>query len=102
MNCSVQDRTFRMIGAKHHASFTTYPEAVPAAASAFLGRLAEIPEHAGTEVTVYEPKRGPDHEIGIFYVGMLVEGAPSAVPEDMHYLEFTRRSPPGTSCGDCR
>jgi hypothetical protein len=59
MNCSVQDRTFRVIGAKHQWPFASYPEAVPAAARTFLERLSELPEHSGTEVTLYEPKLAP-------------------------------------------
>ncbi|MFT9598342.1 GyrI-like domain-containing protein [Mesobacillus sp.] len=83
--CQVVTREFKVIAVKHRGLYKDFAELVPKAAHQFLQR---VPNLAGTEVTVYEPKASESHTEGTFYVGLLVNNALDTLPEGAEFLDI--------------
>lgn len=81
----VVTREFKVIAMKHRGLYKDFAELVPMAAHQFL---QGIPNLAGTEITVYEPKASESHTEGTFYVGLLVNGEFDSLPEGAEFLDI--------------
>ncbi|MBM6617858.1 GyrI-like domain-containing protein [Bacillus sp. RD4P76] len=87
MEFSKVNKDFKMVGLKGTGSFASFSHEVPLLAQELLNRENEIQHHAGIEIALFEPKRGSDHEIGSYYVGLMVDEKVNEVPDGMTYLE---------------
>lgn len=84
------EQNFYVLGKKYTGRFEEYPIIIPKAKDDFresyLGNRDEAPF---TRAIIYEPKRDPEHTVGYFYLGALVEGEPAGeVPENMNLLKY--------------
>lgn len=83
--CQVVKREFKVVAVKHRGLYKDFAELIPKAAHQFLQR---VPNLAGTEVTVYEPKGSESHPEGTFYVGLLVNDEFDNLPEGAEFLDI--------------
>lgn len=89
MDCKKVKRTFKVVGIKGSGAFDNFGIDVPSLARQFLTRLDELENRSGTEVALFEPKRGVDHLRGHYYAGLIVNESLEAVPEGMDYIELS-------------
>lgn len=84
------EKTFNVLGKKYTGRFAEYPEIIPKAKADFKKEYESIfGESDFIRAIVYEPKRGPDHTAGYFYLGALMhEPLTQEVPENMHELRL--------------
>lgn len=90
MECNKVKKVFKVIGIKGSGKFEEFGTEVPKLAGEFLGRRNEIPNATDTEIALFEPKRGADHVEGTYYVGLLMNETPEAIPSRMEYVEESR------------
>lgn len=83
MNCN-----FHVIAYKHSGRFDQYATLVESAFQELNRKRSQIPTCTDTTVAIYEPRRGPDHVEGFFYVGVIVEGKPMTLPEGSYYMHI--------------
>lgn len=84
------EKVFKVIGVKGSGRFEDFGTEVPKLAGEFLGRKNEILNATETEIALYEPKRGADHEEGQYYVGLMMNETPEVIPSQMEYIEESR------------
>ena len=90
MEFNKSEQSFHALGKKYTGKFEEYPIVIPKATDDFKEAYQkERKESTFTRVIVYEPKRGPEHTIGYFYLGALIEEEQlGEVPEDMYFLNI--------------
>ncbi|MEI5908978.1 GyrI-like domain-containing protein [Bacillus spongiae] len=81
------ERTFKLVGMKHKGEFKNYGNEVPMNAQKFMSRVDEISTHTGTEIALFEPKKGDAHLEGEYYVGIIVPDSITETPSEMEYIE---------------
>jgi len=82
-------REYKVIGIRHCGLFSEYGKIIPQAIHSLQARKDEVPGETGTEVILYEPKRGDDHIEGYFYIGYLVTESAANIPEGMEYFHLS-------------
>ncbi|MBS3678827.1 effector binding domain-containing protein [Ornithinibacillus massiliensis] len=81
------NQQFNVLGKKYTGKFEEYPIIIPKAIEDF--RESYRGDDSFTRVIVYEPKKSPEHTVGYFYLGALVEGEPAGeVPEKMNLFQY--------------
>ena len=79
-----------MVAIKGNGAFVSFGTEVPKAAKQLLVRLDEIKNKSGTEIAVFEPKKGENHLEGNYYVGMIVNQAQTEISIGMEYIELNQ------------
>lgn len=87
MQCKKVNEIFKVVGVKGKGFYANFENEVPKLAQQLQSRIDEVENYTGTEIALFEPKRGEDHLEGHYFVGALVEEAPTAIPVGMDYVE---------------
>jgi len=83
-------KEFKIIGLKGSGEYINFGNEVPLLAKQLLSRSNEILSATETEITLYEPKKGEEHRIGHYYVGLVVSEKLNEVPTGMDYIETNK------------
>ncbi|CAG9622558.1 hypothetical protein [Sutcliffiella rhizosphaerae] len=86
MKFNTKNGVFHLIGIKNVEKFEDYPVVIPKAVDEFRGRF-EMQKDTVRSI-VYEPKKGPSHDVGFFYCGALLEDKPTELPDGISYLRL--------------
>lgn len=87
MECRLVRKAFKVVGLKGTGHYANFGNEVPKLAQQLQSRLYEVENHTGIEIGIFEPKRDEGHLEGRYYVGVIVDEAPTAVPVGMEYIE---------------
>jgi predicted transcriptional regulator YdeE len=90
MSFMVVKKIFKLVGLKGSGEFANYSKEVPMLAKQLLLRSNEILNSTSIEIALFEPKKGEEHQIGHYYVGLLVSEKLTEVPTGMEYIETTK------------
>ncbi|MCH7321574.1 GyrI-like domain-containing protein [Solibacillus sp. MA9] len=83
-------KEFKIIGLKGSGEYINFGNEVPLLAKQLLSRSNEILSATETEIALYEPKKGEEHKIGHYYVGLIVSEKLMEVPTGMDYIETNK------------
>lgn len=88
MECLKVSQGFKIVGVKGSGAYANFNTQIPKAAQQILKRASEIENSSGTEIAIFEPKKDENHLEGSYYVGMIVNQAPTELPMGMDYIEL--------------
>jgi predicted transcriptional regulator YdeE len=88
MNYKKIHQQFRLVGMKNYGAFADFGTEVPKAAQQFMAKAADYKHLAGTEIAVFESKKGEQNLEGQYYVGVMVGEVPNDVPDGMDVIEL--------------
>ncbi|MFS0593184.1 GyrI-like domain-containing protein [Cytobacillus horneckiae] len=80
-------KEFKLVGLKGSGEFVNFGNEVPLLAKQLLSRSNEILNLVENEIALFEPKKGEEHRIGHYYVGLIVSEKLNEVPTGMDYIE---------------
>lgn len=83
-----ENRTFNIIAIKNSGRFEDYPTIIPKAEEEFKNLYKTLSNENRIRAIVYEPKKGPKHEVGYFYLGAIVNEFPTDLPEGMERIQL--------------
>ncbi len=87
----MESKNFKIVGLKSNGEYVIFSKEVPMLAQELLSRANEILSATNTEIALFEPKRGKEHQRGHYYVGLIVKAKPNVVPAGMEYMELNQR-----------
>ncbi|WP_404328320.1 GyrI-like domain-containing protein [Mesobacillus maritimus] len=83
-------KEFKIVGLKGSGEFVNFGHEVPLLAKQLLSRSNEILYTTDTEIALFEPKKDEKHNIGHYYVGLMVREKLKEVPTGMDYFETNK------------
>ncbi|SOC43888.1 GyrI-like domain-containing protein [Ureibacillus acetophenoni] len=90
MECRLVRKAFKVVGIEGKGYYADFGSEVPKLAQQLQSRLTEVESHTGIEIGIFEPKRDEDHLEGSYFVGVIVNEAPTAVPAGLEFIETAK------------